>query len=90
MENERPKWPLQRLKSAYFAMHCWKCKKFELPVEDYKKRCEESIQKIINCLEIKEMRFKDFNDIIKNTTFCKFEKRDFENNCPICKKLGVR
>jgi hypothetical protein len=88
-EKERPKWPLKRLGRMYFAMHCWKCKKFELPPEEYKKRCEENIQGIIDGLEIKEMKFKEFNAIIKNTTFCKFEKRDFDNDCPICKKLGV-
>ncbi|MBI2106711.1 hypothetical protein HYT57_01890, partial [Candidatus Woesearchaeota archaeon] len=50
---------------------------------------ENNIQKIIDGLEIKEMKFKEFNAIIKNSAFCKFEKRDFDNNCPICKKLGV-
>lgn len=40
-------------------------------------------------MEVKEMKFKDFNNIIKNSTFCKFEKRDFSNNCPICKKFGI-
>ncbi|MBI5148438.1 hypothetical protein HZA33_02045 [Candidatus Pacearchaeota archaeon] len=106
IEKERPKWPLQRLNGMYFAMHCWKCKKFELPMEKYKKICEENIQKIIDNLEIKEMKFKEFNEIIKNSTFCKlqkskisdsdqnhkiwtFEKRNFSNNCPICKKLGI-
>ena len=89
IEKERPKWPLQRLKGMYFAMHCWKCKKFEHPMEEYKKRCEENIQRIIDNLEIKEMKFKEFNKIIKNSSFCKFEKRDFSNNCSICKKLGI-
>jgi len=89
IEKEKPKWPLQRLKSMYFAMHCWKCKKWEISHEKYKKECEDNIQKIIDNLEIKEMTFKDLNKIIKNTTFCKFEKRDFSNNCPICKKLGI-
>ncbi len=88
--KERPKWPLQRLKGMYFAIHCWKCKKFELLVEEYKQRCEENIQKIINNLEIKEMKFKEFNEIIKNSTFCIFEKRDFSNNCHICKRLGIK
>ena len=88
-QKERPKWTLQRLKGMYFAMHCWKCKKFELPMEEYKQKCENNIQKIIDNLEIKEMKFKEFNAIIKNSIFCKFEKRDFNNNCPICKKLGV-
>lgn len=88
-KKERPKWPLQRLKGMYFAMHCWKCKKFELPMEEYKQRCEENIQKIINNLEIKEMKFKEFNNIIKNSTFCKFEKRNFNNDCSICKKFGI-
>ena len=73
----------------YFAMHCWKCKKFELSEEEYKKMCENNIQKIIDNLEIKEMKFKEFNEIIKNSTFCNFEKRDFSNNCLICKKLGI-
>ena len=88
-QKERPKWPLQRLKGMYFAMHCWKCRKFELPMEEYKQRCEDNIQKIIDSLEIKEMKFKEFNEIIKNTTFCKFDKRDFSSSCPICKKLGI-
>ena len=88
-QKERPKWPLQRLKGMYFAMHCWKCRKFELPMGEYKQRCEDNIQKIIDSLEIKEMKFKDFNELIKNTTFCKFDKRDFSNNCPICRKLGI-
>jgi len=66
-QKERLKWPLQRLKGMYFAMHCWKCKKFELPMEEYKQRCENNIQKIIDSLEIKEMKFKEFNDIIKST-----------------------
>ena len=73
----------------YFAMHCWKCKKFELSKEEYKQRCENNIQKVIDSLGIKEMTFNEFNDIIKNTIFCKFERRDFSNNCPICKKLGI-
>ena len=34
-------------------------------------------------------KFKEFNIIIKNSTFCKFEKRDFRNDCPICKKFRV-
>jgi len=89
MKKERPKWPLQRLKGMYFAIHCWKCKKFELSTEEYKKRCEENIQKIIDNLEVEEMKFKEFNDIIKNSTFCTFEKREFNNNCPICKKWGI-
>ena len=89
IEEEKPKWSLQRLKGMYFAVHCWKCKRFELPMEEYKQRCENNIQKIIDSLEIKEMKFKEFNDIIKSTTFCKFDKRDFSNNCPICKKLGI-
>jgi hypothetical protein len=89
MIKERPKWTLQRLERMYFAMHCWKCKKFELPIEEYKRLCEDNIQRIIKGLEIKEMKFKEFNEIIKNTTFCKFEQRDFNNNCPICKKLGI-
>lgn len=94
MERERPKWPLQRLKSMYFAVHCWKCKKFELPIEefgetDYQQKCEKNIQKIIEGLGIKEMKFKEFNETIKNSTFCKFEMRDFSNNCSICKKLGI-
>ena len=68
MEQEKinePKWPLQRLKGMYFAMHCWKCKKFELPVDEYKQRCEDNIQKIINDLEIKEMKFKEQKKKIK-------------------------
>lgn len=78
----------------YFAMHCWKCMKFELPVEEfgeieYQQKCEKNIQEIIDSLEIKEMTFKDFNNIIKNTPFCKFEMRDFGNDCPICKKFGI-
>ncbi len=73
----------------YFGLHCWKCKKFELPVDEYKKRCEENIQKIINGLEIKEMKFRDFDNIVKNSTFCKFEKREFDHSCPICKQLGI-
>ena len=47
-KRERPKWPMQRLKGMCFAMHCWKCKKFELPSEEYKKICENNIQKIID------------------------------------------
>jgi len=90
IEEEKPKWSLQRLKGMYFAVHCWKCKRFELPMEEYKQRCENNIQKIIDSLEIKEMKFKEFNDIIKGATFCKFDKRDFSNNCPICKKLGIK
>ena len=89
IKKERLKWPLQRLKRMYFAMYCWKCKKFELSMEEYKKRCEENIQKIIDILNIKEMEFREFNEIIKNSTFCKFEKRDFSNDCPICKKFGI-
>ena len=76
MEKEKPKWPLQRLKGMYFAMHCWKCKKFELPMEEYKARCEDNIQRIIDNLNIKEMTFRGFNNIIKNSTFCEFEKRE--------------
>ena len=34
------------------------------------------------------MKFKEFNGIIKNSAFCKFEKREFSNNCSICRKLG--
>lgn len=86
-EKERPKWPMKRLKGMYFAMHCWKCKKFELPVEEYKQICEDNIQKIIDNLEVKEMTFKDLNNTIKNTSFCKFEKRDFSNSCPIKLRL---
>ena len=89
-KKERPKWPLKRLKSMYFAMHCWKCKKWENSIEEYKQKCEDNIQKIIDSIEIQEMRFKEFNNIIKKSAFCKFEKRDFSNNCPICKKLGVQ
>lgn len=89
IKKEKPKWSLQRLKGMYFAVYCWKCKKFELPEEEYKKRCEENIQKIIDDLKIKKMEFKEFNEIIKNSTFCKFEKRKFNNNCPICKILGI-
>lgn len=89
-EKERPKWPLKKLKSMYFAMHCWKCKKFELPAEEYKKRCEDNIQKIIDSLDIREMKFRDFNGIIKNSTFCKFERRDFKSDCPICKRFGCQ
>lgn len=93
-EKERPKWPMKRLKGMYFAMHCWKCKKFELPLEEfeqteYEKNCEPNIQKMIDGLDVKKMKFKDFNNIIKNSIFCKFEKRDFSNNCPICKKFGI-
>ena len=89
-QKERPKWPLQRLKGMYFALHYWKCKKFELPMEEYKKECEENIQKIIDNLDVKEMKFKEFNEIIKSATFCKFDKRDLSNNCPICKKLWIK
>lgn len=94
MEKERPKWPLKRLKGIYFAMHCWKCKKFELPIDEfeqteYQKICEPNIQKIIGSLNVKEMKFRNFNNITKNSTFCKFEKRDFSNNCPICKKFEI-
>lgn len=87
MEKENPKWPLKRLKEMYFGLHCWKCKKFELGVEEYQK-CAESIQRIINNLEVKKMKFKEFNEIVKNSTFCKFEKREF-HSCPICKKLRI-
>ena len=76
-EKVKQKWPLQRLKNMYFGLYCWKCKKWENSPEEYKKNCEDNIQKIIDSLEIKEMKFKDFNNIIKNTTSCKFEKRDF-------------
>src|SRR3989344_6767867 len=79
-KKERPKWPLHRLKGMYFAMHCWKCKKFELPMEEYKKRCEENIQKIIDNLEIKEMKFKEFNTIIKNSAFCKLQKSEISDS----------
>lgn len=87
-QKERPKWPMKRLKSMYFAMHCWKCKKFELPMQEYREKCENNIQKIIDNMEVKEMKFKDFHKIIWNNSFCKFEKRDFSNHCPICKALG--
>jgi hypothetical protein len=93
-EKERPRWPLQRLKSMYFAMYCWKCKKFELPEDEfeeteYQHKCEKNIQKTINNMRIKEMKFKHFKDIIKNSLFCKFEKRNFNNNCPICRRFGI-
>ena len=88
MNKERPKWPLQRLARMYFAIYCWKCKKFELPMDEYKRKCEDNIQKIINNLDLKEMRFKEFREIIKSSTFCKFEKRNFRNNCSICKRFG--
>ncbi len=74
--KEKPKWPLKRLARMYFGMHCWKCKKFELSQQEYEKRCEKNIQKIIDNLEIKEMTFKEFNNIIKNSIFCEFEKRE--------------
>jgi len=45
--------PMQSLKGMYLAMHCWKCKKFELPLEEYKRRCEDNIQKIIDSFGIK-------------------------------------
>lgn len=89
MEKEKPNWPLKRLKSMYFAMHCWKCKKWEVSQEKYQQECEDSIQKIIDNLDIKEMEFKEFNSIIKNSTFCKFEKRDFSNKCPICERFRI-
>jgi len=89
-KKERLKWPLQRLERMYFAMHCWKCKKFELPREEYEKRCVEKIQKIIDSLKVKEMKFRDFNEIIKNSIFCEFEKRDFNDDCLICKKFGIK
>lgn len=88
MIKEKPRWSLARLKRMYFDIYCWKCKKFELSMKEYKRRCEESIQKIIDNLEVKEMKFKDFNNIVKNSEFCRFEKRDFSNNCLICKKFG--
>ena len=90
MIKERPKWPLKRLKGMYFAMHCWKCKKFELSQKEYGKRCEQNIQKVIDNLKIKEMKFKEFNEIIKDSNFCKCEKRDFSNNCTICRKFGIK
>ena len=62
MKKERPKWPLQRLKGMYFAMHCWKCKKFELPMEEYKIRCENNIQKIIDDLNVKKMKFNSLRE----------------------------
>lgn len=71
----------------YFSLHCWKCKKFELGEEEYRK-CEDNIQKIIDNLEVQEMKFKEFNDIIKNSNFCNFEKREF-HSCSICKRLGI-
>lgn len=88
-KRQRPEWPLQRLKGMYFAMHCWKCKKFELPQEEYEQRCEQNIQRIIENIKLKKMTFKEFNGIIKNSSFCQFEKREF-SDCPICKKLGSR
>jgi hypothetical protein len=82
---------MQRLKSMYFAMHCWKCKKFELSMEEYKEKCEGNIQKIIDGVDVREMKFKEFNNIIKNSMFCKFEKRDLGNyDCPICRRFGCR
>ena len=33
------------------------------------------------------MKFKEFNNIIKDSVLCKFEKRDFNNNYPIIKNL---
>ena len=45
IKKERPKWPLQRLKRMYFAMYCCKCKKFELPVEEYKKDVKKTFKK---------------------------------------------
>lgn len=86
-DKERPKWPLKRLKGMYFGLHCWKCKKFERGIEGYS-QCEGNIQKIIDNLEVKEMKFKEFNNIIKNSNFCKFEKRDF-HPCPICERMGI-
>jgi hypothetical protein len=50
IKKEKAKWPLQKLKEMYFTMHCWKCKKFEFPMEEYKKNCEDNIQKIIDNL----------------------------------------
>ncbi|MBI2630050.1 hypothetical protein HYW76_03035 [Candidatus Pacearchaeota archaeon] len=88
IEKERPKWPMQRLKGMYFAMHCWRCKKWESSPEKYKEEFEDNIQKIIDSMKVKEMKFKEFNNIIKNSTFCRFEKRDFSNNCHICKRFG--
>jgi len=66
--------------------------KFELPIEEYKRLCEDNIQKIIDNMKesgIEEMKFKEFNSIIKSTEFCKFEPRDFTNNCPIYKKWKI-
>lgn len=85
----KPKWPLERLKSMYFGAHCWKCKKTELPSEEYGKICENKIQKIIDNIELKEMRFKEFSEIIKASKFCNFEKRNFDCSCRICKKFGI-
>lgn len=89
IKKERQEWPLQRLKGIYFAMHCWRCKKFELPQEEYKQRCEENIQRIVGNINLKKMTFKEFNGVIKNTTFCQFEKREF-SSCSICKKSGIK
>ncbi len=40
-------------------------------------------------LEMEKLTFREFNKIIASSTFCEFEKRDFENKCFICKKLGI-
>ncbi|MBS3092022.1 hypothetical protein J4466_01240 [Candidatus Pacearchaeota archaeon] len=78
-----------KVKGNVFCHALLEMQKFELPLEEYKQKCEDNIQRIIDGLEIKEMKFKEFNEIIKNTTFCKFDKRNFSNSCPICKKLGI-
>jgi len=41
--KEKPKWPMQRLKSMYFAMHCWKY----AGIEDNSRT--QKIQKIFLC-----------------------------------------
>src|SRR3989344_1406689 len=51
-----------------------------------KERYEENIQKIIDNLKIKTLQYREFNEIIKNSTFCQFKKREY-TSCELCKKL---
>jgi hypothetical protein len=85
----KKKYKKEHIMNWYFGNYCAKCGKIDLKSEDYGRKCYKKMKEIIQGIDGEEITHKEFVNIIRNSSFCKFEKREFSNNCPICKKLGV-
>lgn len=73
----------------YHGNVCIRCARIDMESEAYGRNCYDKLLALGKGIGTPEITHKEFVAIAKSSPFCKPIKRQFNDDCPICKAFGV-